>query len=179
MLPARAPTSLARLALARQLRHTTSRARRRAARVVCPHRPGARRGRCLVRQRQLVRILLVNKFAYVTGGADRHCLALADALCDRSHEVRFLSVASKKNLTAKGEFIQSDVTRDTRYSSTEGPGSRRRSGGLERAGRQGDGPLACSVSARRRSCSQVVPSVIRRSGASGLAPRDTGDPDAP
>lgn len=61
-----------------------------------------------------MRILLVNKFAYVTGGADRHCLALARLLRERGHEVALLSTASERNLEREGIFVPCTVTHETR-----------------------------------------------------------------
>jgi glycosyltransferase involved in cell wall biosynthesis len=61
-----------------------------------------------------MRVLLVNKFARVTGGADLHCLWLAEALRDRGHEVRFLSTADERNLDHEGVFVSPTVTHATR-----------------------------------------------------------------
>ena len=69
----------------------------------------------LVRTRAVVmRVLLVNKFARVTGGADLHCLWLAAALRDRGHDVRFLSTAAEGNLDHEGVFVSPTVTHATR-----------------------------------------------------------------
>lgn len=40
---------------------------------------------------------MVNAYGYVTGGADRHCFALARALRERGHEVCFMVSASRQN----------------------------------------------------------------------------------
>jgi len=61
-----------------------------------------------------VRILLVNKYAHVTGGADRLCLALAGALRELGHEVALLSTASGRNVEDSGAFIALSVTHQTR-----------------------------------------------------------------
>jgi glycosyltransferase involved in cell wall biosynthesis len=61
-----------------------------------------------------MRILLVNKFARVTGGADLHCLWLADALRARGHEVKLLSTADEGNLDDDGVFVAPTVTHATR-----------------------------------------------------------------
>jgi glycosyltransferase involved in cell wall biosynthesis len=61
-----------------------------------------------------MRVLLVNKFAHVTGGADLHCLWLADALRASGHEVRFISTASERNLDHEGSFVSPTVTHATR-----------------------------------------------------------------
>jgi glycosyltransferase involved in cell wall biosynthesis len=63
-----------------------------------------------------VRILLVNKFVRVTGGADLHCLWLAAALRDRGHEVRFVSTVDESNLDHEGVFVAPTVTHATRNS---------------------------------------------------------------
>lgn len=52
-----------------------------------------------------VRILIVNKYAYVTGGADRYCLALTELLRAAGHEVRWLSTASESNVERAGAFV--------------------------------------------------------------------------
>jgi glycosyltransferase involved in cell wall biosynthesis len=52
-----------------------------------------------------VRILIVNKYAYVTGGADRYCLALTELLRGAGHEVRWLSTASASNVEREGVFV--------------------------------------------------------------------------
>jgi glycosyltransferase involved in cell wall biosynthesis len=57
-----------------------------------------------------VRVLLVNKYARVTGGADLHCLWLADALRDRGHEVQLLSTAHDDNVERQGAFVRPSVT---------------------------------------------------------------------
>lgn len=61
-----------------------------------------------------MRILIVNKFARVTGGADRHALDLAMLLRARGHEARFLSTASAENLETEGTFVPCSVTNQTR-----------------------------------------------------------------
>ena len=61
-----------------------------------------------------VRILLVNKFAHVTGGADQHCLDLAAALTDAGHEVRMLSTADPANGWRSGAFVPVSTSAGTR-----------------------------------------------------------------
>lgn len=61
-----------------------------------------------------LRIVILNNFAYVTGGADRHCLDIAALLRERGHEVAFLSTASAQNLEDAGEFVPLLVTNATR-----------------------------------------------------------------
>ena len=61
-----------------------------------------------------MRILLVNKYAHVTGGADVNCLGLAEALLRRGHEVALLSTASSRNVFSEGEFIAASVTHASR-----------------------------------------------------------------
>jgi len=58
-----------------------------------------------------VRIVLVNKFAHVTGGADQHCLDLAAALTAAGHEVRMLSTADPANGWRSGAFILCSAAR--------------------------------------------------------------------
>src|SRR5206468_710983 len=61
-----------------------------------------------------VRIVLVNKFAHLTGGADRHCLALAKVLRERGHDVVFLSTAGAENVESRGIFVRATVTHGSR-----------------------------------------------------------------
>lgn len=42
-----------------------------------------------------VRVLLVNKYAEVIGGADRHCLDLRTRLSGRGHDVALLAFKSR------------------------------------------------------------------------------------
>jgi glycosyltransferase involved in cell wall biosynthesis len=61
-----------------------------------------------------MRILMVNKYAYVTGGADLNCLGLAEVLRRRGHDVALLSTASPRNVFSEGEFIPASVTHASR-----------------------------------------------------------------
>jgi glycosyltransferase involved in cell wall biosynthesis len=61
-----------------------------------------------------MRIVIVNKYARVTGGADRHCLELADALRKAGHSVAFLSTASPQNEETQGVFLPCFVTHESR-----------------------------------------------------------------
>lgn len=61
-----------------------------------------------------MRILIVNKYARVTGGADAHCLGLAAELRRRGHEVAFLATSSPRNLFRAGEFVDASVTHESR-----------------------------------------------------------------
>src|SRR5918995_2025032 len=56
-----------------------------------------------------MRVLLVNKYARVTGGADRHVLDLAAVLRGRGHDVRLLSTEGTETDVA-GAFIPPTVT---------------------------------------------------------------------
>jgi len=58
--------------------------------------------------------LIVNKYAYLTGGADRNCLALVGALRERGHEVVMVSTASERNVVDAGAFIGATVTHQSR-----------------------------------------------------------------
>lgn len=63
-----------------------------------------------------MKILLVNKFSYVTGGADRLFLDQAAWLRDRGHDVHVLSTESPENEPVEGIFVRASVTarnRDT------------------------------------------------------------------
>jgi glycosyltransferase involved in cell wall biosynthesis len=61
-----------------------------------------------------VRILLANKFAHVTGGADKHCLDLAGLLSAAGHDVRMFSTVSSDNQEVAGAFISCTVSNSTR-----------------------------------------------------------------
>jgi glycosyltransferase involved in cell wall biosynthesis len=57
---------------------------------------------------------MVNKYAHVTGGADRICIELARALRSAGHEVAFLSTESERNLVRHGRFIPLAVTHSSK-----------------------------------------------------------------
>lgn len=61
-----------------------------------------------------MRVLIVNKYAYVTAGADWHCLELARYLRAAGHDVAFLSTESDRNLEDSGRFIPLSVTHFSR-----------------------------------------------------------------
>lgn len=61
-----------------------------------------------------VRVLLVNKFVHVTGGADVHCRGLATMLAEAGHDVAFLSTASEIESDFSGVFIPASVTHASR-----------------------------------------------------------------
>lgn len=61
-----------------------------------------------------MRVLIVNKFARVTGGADQHCLELTDELRRLGHEVRWLSTSDAGNLETTGRFVPCHVTHQNR-----------------------------------------------------------------
>ena len=63
-----------------------------------------------------MRVVFVNKFVHVTGGADQHCLGLAAALRARGHEVRFLSSRGDENVEQEGAFVTTRVTHGSRES---------------------------------------------------------------
>ena len=65
-----------------------------------------------------MRIVLVNNYARVTGGADIHCLDLAKGLRERGHEVAFIATANKRNVDQQGVFVPTIVTRETRSEMT-------------------------------------------------------------
>jgi glycosyltransferase involved in cell wall biosynthesis len=63
-----------------------------------------------------MRVVLVNKYVHLTGGADQHCLGLAHALERRGHEVRFLSTRDERNAVDAGVFVSRSVTHGSRES---------------------------------------------------------------
>lgn len=64
--------------------------------------------------RTALRVIIVNKFAHLTGGADQHCLGLAAALRQRGHDVVFLSTRDERNLEHEGRFVECSVTHSSR-----------------------------------------------------------------
>jgi glycosyltransferase involved in cell wall biosynthesis len=65
-----------------------------------------------------MRILMINKYARITGGADKQCMSLAELLRGRGHEVAFLAMASEENIETQGLFVPTSVTHETRDSLT-------------------------------------------------------------
>jgi glycosyltransferase involved in cell wall biosynthesis len=61
-----------------------------------------------------MRILIVNKFARITGGADAYCLGFAAAMRARGHEVALLATSHPANGDSKGAFVPATVTREDR-----------------------------------------------------------------
>ena len=61
-----------------------------------------------------MRVLIVNNFAKVTGGADLHCLELSEGLRERGHEVRWLATLAEDNLENAGAFVPSGVSAENR-----------------------------------------------------------------
>jgi len=61
-----------------------------------------------------MRVLMVNNFARVTGGADLHCLELSEGLRERGHEVRWLATRSDQNVETSGEFVPHAVDAQSR-----------------------------------------------------------------
>lgn len=61
-----------------------------------------------------MRVLLVNNFARLTGGADRYCLNIAEAMRARGHEVAFLATSALDNVESEGAFVPATVTRENK-----------------------------------------------------------------
>jgi glycosyltransferase involved in cell wall biosynthesis len=61
-----------------------------------------------------LRILLVNKFAEITGGADRHCLDLARVLEERGHAVSLLASGPEPDFALDRTLVSSNVTHHDR-----------------------------------------------------------------
>ena len=76
-----------------------------------------------------MRVVIVNKFAHLTGGADQHCLGLAAALRERGHDVLFLSTRDERNVEHGGAFVHCSVT----HASRDALGLRAQSGVLVKA----------------------------------------------
>jgi glycosyltransferase involved in cell wall biosynthesis len=52
-----------------------------------------------------IRVLMVNKAAWVLGGAEQYCLMLTRGLRERGHEVQWLSVFAEANEESAGAFV--------------------------------------------------------------------------
>lgn len=52
-----------------------------------------------------MRILIVNKYAYVRGGADRYCAILSAGLRVRGHQVAWLGLQGEANVERTGAFV--------------------------------------------------------------------------
>jgi glycosyltransferase involved in cell wall biosynthesis len=52
-----------------------------------------------------MRILIVNKYAYVMGGADRYCAMLTEGMRARGHEVEWLALRQEVNAERAGAFV--------------------------------------------------------------------------
>jgi len=63
-----------------------------------------------------MRIVMVNKYVHVTGGADKQSMSLAESLRASGHEVVFLAMASPRNVETAGVFVPTWVTHETRDS---------------------------------------------------------------
>ncbi len=63
-----------------------------------------------------MRVIFINKYVEVTGGADRHAIELASLLAARGHRVRFLSSRPSAPFPFPGEYITPVVTHLTRQS---------------------------------------------------------------
>lgn len=61
-----------------------------------------------------MRILIVNNYAHVTGGADLHCLEITEGLRDRGHDVEWLATRSSENVETSGAFVPLRVTTGNR-----------------------------------------------------------------
>lgn len=61
-----------------------------------------------------MKILMVNNFAYVTGGADTHVLGLFEGLRRSGHDVRLVATESYRNVVKEGSFVRCAVTNETR-----------------------------------------------------------------
>ena len=64
--------------------------------------------------RRELRVVIANKYAHLTGGADQHCFGLAGALKQFGHEIRFLSTSDDRNLVDEGVFVPVTVTHASR-----------------------------------------------------------------
>ena len=65
----------------------------------------------LCRRPGRMRIIIVNKYAHVTGGADAYCLDIAAGLRAGGHDVAMLSTADARNGEVPGAFVRASVSR--------------------------------------------------------------------
>ncbi len=63
-----------------------------------------------------MRVVFVNNFAHLTGGADQHCFELASVLRERDHDVAFLATHDAANVEHEGIFVPCRVSHTTRES---------------------------------------------------------------
>jgi glycosyltransferase involved in cell wall biosynthesis len=63
-----------------------------------------------------MRVLIINAYGRVTGGADKHCFDLAHLLRADGHDVAFLTTADGGNEVSNGAFIPRHVSNATRES---------------------------------------------------------------
>jgi glycosyltransferase involved in cell wall biosynthesis len=63
-----------------------------------------------------MKILMVNVYGHMTGGADNHSFMLARALEERGHEVAFLATEAPENVVERGRFVPLTVAHGTRDS---------------------------------------------------------------
>lgn len=61
-----------------------------------------------------VRVVLVNNYMHLTGGADQHVFGLAEGLRERGHEVQFVATDSEDKVDDRGVFVPALVTHATR-----------------------------------------------------------------
>jgi len=61
-----------------------------------------------------VKVLLVNNYAHVTGGADLYCLEITRGLRERGHEVRWLATRAPENEERSGAFVSRLVGAENR-----------------------------------------------------------------
>jgi glycosyltransferase involved in cell wall biosynthesis len=61
-----------------------------------------------------MKVLMVNVYGHMTGGADSHCFTLAKALEERGHEVAFLTTQDPQNVVKRGRFVPLTVAHETR-----------------------------------------------------------------
>ena len=76
-----------------------------------------------------MRILLVNVYAHITAGADKHCLELVELLRARGHFVELLSTTPNHTGDIAGAHVAPTVTHETR----DRMARRQRPGGAIRA----------------------------------------------
>ena len=127
-----------------------------------------------------MRVVIVNKYVHLTGGADQHCLGLAaGASAPRPRGALPVHVRRAQRGRRRRVRVVHRDPRVARVTLTSRAGRSVRQGALEPRGRSGDAAAARRVPTRRRAHAQALSAALRRAGRRRGARRYPGRPDAP